>query len=560
MWHVKTVLVLLLVVVALKARADEIGCEQLFAPASGSYGFTEQANRQFELSGEPRISKVHVTNLDVFDEANPRESNPVYRFLNRIHVNTRAGLIKNVLLFQEGDAYEPRLIDESARLLRSRQYLYDADIRPVSRCGDDVAVEVITRDVWSLTIDASFDRSGGENNFGLGIRDTNLMGTGTELSLKTKQDIDRDSTELSYKNDNLRGSRLKTRLRYADNDDGSDAFALLELPFYSLDATRAWTLSFRENEKIDEQFFRGDEVTEVRHDHEDYRVAYGLSNGLQDGVTRRWYLGWWHRNDRFSPGEDLPPPDPFPEDRELSFPYVEFSSIEDKYEERVNLYQFERIEDLHVGRQFYTRLGYSDAAFGGNADRFVFEGAYRDTLLHSARHLFVHSLTFSGLHNFDTDRAEDLVMNYRLRYIVSPSKYRSYLADFRTTYTKNLNTNQQIFMGGENYLRAFDNRFQVGDRSFALNLERRTYTDIHLFNLVRVGWAFFVDIGRAWDPDVDTNFEDDYLANVGFGLRLASSKSDAGRFLHIDVAFPLTNRNDPDVDSSLVSVRLADRF
>jgi len=51
-----------------------------------------------------------------------------------------------------------------------------------------------------------------------------------------------------------------------------------------------------------------------------------------------------------------------------------------------------------------------------------------------------------------------------------------------------------------------------------------------------------------------------FLVDAGFGLRLASSKSDAGRFLHIDIAFPLTNRNDPDVDSSHISVRLEDRF
>ena len=86
------------------------------------------------------------------------------------------------------------------------------------------------------------------------------------------------------------------------------------------------------------------------------------------------------------------------------------------------------------------------------------------------------------------------------------------------------------------------------------------YTDIHILNLVRVGWALFMDIGRAWEPGRDDGIEDDYLANIGFGLRLASSKADVGKLMHIDLAFPLTNRDDPDVSSSLVSIGLKNRF
>jgi hemolysin activation/secretion protein len=94
----------------------------------------------------------------------------------------------------------------------------------------------------------------------------------------------------------------------------------------------------------------------------------------------------------------------------------------------------------------------------------------------------------------------------------------------------------------------------------ALTLEERMYTDIHLFNLIRVGWAMFIDIGRAWNPDGDDGIEDDYLASAGLGLRLASSKSDKGSLLHIDLAFPLTNKDDPDVDSAEVSVKMKTRF
>jgi hemolysin activation/secretion protein len=540
--------------------AADVPCRPGFVAASGSYAFAEKTAVEYGLPANAVIGKVHITNLDVFDESNPRENNALYRFANRVHIRTKPGLLKRQVLFGEGDSYDPRLVRESARILRARKYLYDADVRPVSACEGKVDVEVITRDVWSLTVDASFDRAGGENKFGFGLRETNLFGRGAEVSIKTKQDIDRDTNEFAFKSDNLGGSRLKSRIRYADSDDGSEQYALLELPFYSLDSRRAWSVSLRHAEQIDTQFLRGDDVTEVEHEIDDYRLSYGISSGLKSGLTQRWAMGYWYRRSQFDLSDELAPPSEFPIDKEMSFPFLEYSLVEDSYVQRVNINQFERTEDLHVGRRFYARLGYSAEAFGGDEDRIVYEGGYSDTLFYSSRHMLRHEFSFSGLRDRDQSRTEDLIFDYELRYILTASKHRSYLAEFRGAYSKNLNSHQQVVLGGDTGLRAFENRFQVGDRRVSLNLERRTFTDIHLFNLIRIGWAFFIDVGRAWDPDVKTDFEDEYLANVGFGLRLASSKADVGRFMHIDLAFPLTNRDDRDVDSSLLSVRLTNRF
>ncbi|MDD9959297.1 MAG: BamA/TamA family outer membrane protein, partial [Gammaproteobacteria bacterium] len=127
-------------------------------------------------------------------------------------------------------------------------------------------------------------------------------------------------------------------------------------------------------------------------------------------------------------------------------------------------------------------------------------------------------------------------------------------------YSKNLNSHRQVVLGGESGARAFDNRFQVGDRSVILTLEERLYTDLHLWNLIRVGGALFVDVGRAWSPDFDNGVEEELLADIGFGLRLASSKAASGRIAHIDFAFPMTNRDDPEVDSMQVAITIKGSF
>lgn len=550
----------LIVLWATMPAAFAVPCNLAWEQAGGSYDFPKRAGEDYHVPGEPVIYDIQFTRLEVFDENNPDENNALYRALNRIHVRTRQNQLRDLLLLKEGDKYDARLVQESARLLRAERYLYDADIRPVSLCEGYIELEVITRDSWSLAVDASFDRSGGDNNSGFGIREGNFLGTGVELSVKAKEDTERDTLEFIFRDDNLFGTRLRSRLAYSHNDDGEEYFSLIELPFYSLDSRRAWTVSVRETEQIDEQYFRGDDVTEVQHDIEDYRVAYGFSRGLKNGFSRRWYAGWWYRDHEFSPGEDLPPPLVFPTDRTLSFPYLEYSSVEDSYVERANFNQFDRTEDVFVGSSFMTRLGYSSDSWGGDQDRVFLQGFWRNTLTYTDQHYLYHHFKFEGLRNLDTDETEDLVLDYNVNYIYTIDDYRSYRFDLTAMYSRNLNTNRQIFLGGETGVRAFDKRFQTGDRMWVMNLERRTFSDIHLFNLIRVGWAFFVDVGRAWDPDEDEGFDDDYLANVGFGLRLASSKSDAGRFLHIDFAVPLTNRDDPDVDSSQVSVRLVDEF
>ena len=65
---------------------------------------------------------------------------------------------------------------------------------------------------------------------------------------------------------------------------------------------------------------------------------------------------------------------------------------------------------------------------------------------------------------------------------------------------------------------------------------------------------------RAWTPGIDDGLPDTSLVNAGFGIRLASTKADDGRIIHIDFAFPLTNRDDPAVSSTEISVTIKDEL
>lgn len=535
-------------------------CDVPFQAVDGSYQFVRERQADVSFGENSSIGEVYYTRLPIFDEANPEENNALFRWANRFHVLTRERTIGRQLLFERGQDFDIRLLQESSRLLRAQGYFYDADIRSINDCDGEVVVEVITKDNWSFTPSISFDRSGGENTYSFGLRDSNILGLGKQLGIASDKDADRRSKELLYEDNNVFGTRIRNRSSLIDSDDGATQLFDLRLPFYSLDSKSAWGIRLENRRRQDEQFFRGDDVSEVEHDIEEFTVEYGFSRGLQDNGARRWTIGYRYRNDEFGLGDELPPPLEFPLDKQLSYPFLNFESVEDNFTTAFNLDQIYRTEDLHLGHTFSNQLGYAAREFGSDRDWLVLNGFYSDTLLYDADMLWQHTLEWEALWNFDNSEAEDLIVSYETRYFRRQTTHRSFFASLEAVYSRNLNSYRQVVMGGLSGTRAFENRFQVGDRSVVLALEERIYTDIHLWNLVRVGGAIFVDVGRAWEPGEDNGVEDELLADVGFGLRLASSKAASGRIAHIDFAFPVTNRNDPDVDNFQISFTIKGSF
>jgi outer membrane protein assembly factor BamA len=543
-------------------------CTDLTGAITGGFDFIEEVRRDFPVPAGVRIGKIHNTHLPVFDLSDPRENNWLYRWANKFHADTKAKVINNQLLIKTDDIYEDRLLKETARILRHQKYLYDVILRPVRRCNESaiaqglatVDVEVVTRDVWSFTPEVSFKRSGGENTFRLSLRDTNVFGSGQEVGASIRKDLERTSNEFKYKNNNLNGSRVAGRVLFADNDDGYKQSLRLHLPFYSLDTTASWRVQAIRSKQTDTQSFQGASVTEVTHKSEDYIAEFGRSKGLSSGVARRWTLGYRYQNDQFGNGVELPSPDHFPANKTLSYPFLGYAATVDNYTTGFNFDQILRTEDIHVGYDLFTRFGFASTALGSDADRIVVDGRFTDTLYYNTDSWWRHELDWRGLWNLDSGKSEDLIVDYEMRYFRNQTKQRSFVASFSAKFANNLNTNQQIVLGGDTGARAFPNRFMTGNRMVLLSLEERRYTHFHLFNLVRLGWAIFIDAGKVWKAETDSHLSDEYLADFGFGLRLSSTKSNSGKIVHIDFSRPLTNRDHPSVAGSQISVSLKERF
>src|SRR5690606_10811613 len=143
----------------------------------------------------------------------------------------------------------------------------------------------------------------------------------------------------------------------------------------------------------------------------------------------------------------------------------------------------------------------ADGDFGAQGDWLVLDGVLSDTLRYTGNELLQHSLQWEGLWNLDDEEARDVLLSYEARYFHRQTDDRSFFARLAASWSRNLNAQRQVVLGGLEGARGFKNRLQTGDRHVLLSLEERVYTDIHLWNLIRVGGAVFVDVGRTWNPE-----------------------------------------------------------
>jgi hypothetical protein len=502
------------------------------------------------------IGSIRVTRFRVFDMEDPDENNRVYRWANDFHWQTRESVVRQHLLVEEGDIYIPDQIRESERVLRDLGFIYDARVRPWRWCGEVVDLEVITRDIWTFTPIVSFNLAGGTSDYSLGFRDKNFLGSGKRVMIRYDKDEERQGTTLAYTDPLLFGTRWRMNLRLTDNDDGHDRAFRLNRPFYSIYET--WSAGGALEDQLQEEkvWYRGDKVAEFDHQREAARLFGGIARDVERGQqVGRWLFGYEHETNEFDYSDSDKPPPELPDDRDYSYPFVGYQSIEDEYIQTRNINYLVRTEDLYVGERYNWRLGWSDESLGATRDQVALKGAYGNTLMIDDRNWWVVNSSVSGFWNVDDEDFENLWWTTQSRYHRRQAEKWAAFARLRLDYTDGLTLDNQLTLGGDNGLRGYDRHYQTGDRSFVFNLEQRYYSDWHPFRLIRVGAAVFFDVGRAWFKNRDNGDNGDVLSNVGIGLRLNSSRAEKGSVIHIDLAFPFDKADDVDDVQFLIRVR-----
>lgn len=491
------------------------------------------------------IGEITLDKSDVFDLTNPEEDNWLYRAANRLHMVTRNKTITKQLLFRQGDGFDPRLIEESERLLRRNTYLHDAHITATSAEEGRVDLTVATRDVWSLGPEISLSRSGGENRTRIGLEEINLLGRGQRLRVLRDEDVDREENVVEFSDQHLGRSWVSVLARYADNSDGDSSLLTVTRPFYALDTRWAAGGSVYADDRQDKLYQYGEAVAGYRHERDYSMVFGGWSQGLRNGKARRWTAGVVDDDNRFSIAPDSTLPAVVPENRKLVYPFVGFELVEDGYVTTRNQDQMGRTEDFQMGLQLRASLGWADTSFGSDRDAALFwADASRGYGSLETTALFLSARTSGRVESGDL---ANTLLSLDARYYRRQSEKRTFFAEFRGTVGESLDLDNPVEIGGDSGLRGYPLRYQAGDSSFLATIEQRYYTDWYPFRLARVGGAIFADVGRVWGDNPLGPDNREWLTDVGLGLRLAMTRVSAGRVVHIDLAFPLNG--DPSIDS-----------
>ena len=481
-----------------------------------------------------RVGTVTVVRQRIFNTDDPTEANALFRLANRWHIDTREDVVRALVLFAEGDAVTAGRLAESERLLRGKRFLYDARIVANRLCDDEVDVALVTRDVWSLLPALGATRTGGEQGFEVGASEINLLGTGASLDIEAFDDLDRQGVSIGFANPNLRNSRVGLQLRYEDTDDGEAWFASIGQPFYAFDATRAWDARMQESRTTRRLYQAGRATAAFVFRQRFAQISRGWSKGLVDGFANRLSVGFTMDEQRIDLLEGKPGD---LRDRTFAYPWIAFDRVEDDYAKATNIDRVQTTEDVFLGTQSNALLGYSPRGDGYLIASAAFRNGWRggngDVLRYGAQ--------ASGYWNMAAQRAENVLASAWVRYRHRHTPRLALHVDAEATVADQLDADQQVLAGGDSGLRAYPNRYQAGSRSFRVTAEERLYTDLHLFRVLRVAGAAFIDAGRAWSSKRDN----DLLANAGVGLRFESTRTDRSLVYHIDLAFPLVAA--PDV-------------
>ncbi|HYG16967.1 MAG TPA: hypothetical protein VEC12_14515, partial [Bacteroidia bacterium] len=177
------------------------------------------------------------------------EKNPFQKLGNRVHTSTRNFIIRNFLLFKEGDVLNTFYITESERMLRTAGYINDARIyiiplRDFSR--DSVDIKVLVQDKWSIVVPVVITSSTARATF----RDRNFLGLGQQFEQSYSYNIYSDFYEYNtrYRINNISNTYISSEIFYRHNRDFSQAGISFDRPFYSpvarwaggLSVNRAW--------------------------------------------------------------------------------------------------------------------------------------------------------------------------------------------------------------------------------------------------------------------------------------------------------------------------------
>lgn len=500
----------------------------------------------------PRIASIELSRHEIFVE---NEDTPgIYKFINKLHFNTKEHVIRRELLFAVGGVVDPEAMAQSERNLRATRFLAEVgiEVRPVEGgdvveaaqlfdpevicdLGDgEVDVVVTTRDAWTTSVDGSIGSAGGTTTWSVGAEEGNLLGLGKRVRLQHSTEIDRSYNTIAFHDPRVLGSRNELLLEGSDQSDGGRFRLYAGRPWYAIDSTWSWAATLDTFDQIDPLYEAGERVEELHHVRRHQAIGAGFALARNDTQALRLHLGLRHTYD-----------DVQVEVRDFNIAEVGVSFSRHRFL-KLNYLNHERPEDVPLGPEVLVKVGYGDArARSDSSNAMFFELGGRIGTQLGARRFTAVSASWAG--RVESGAARNAILDVRAGVADGSLLRRSlFLVRGWLRYGVNLDPEVQIRLGADNGLRGYPVNQFVGDRSLLLTAEYRRFLFDNVLRLVSIGVSAFVDSGHAWRPDEPMSIGD-LRTNAGVGLLVGRrGMSTRGASMRFDVSYafdPITGRS-----------------
>jgi hypothetical protein len=485
-----------------------------------------------------RIGRITIETIPIFSAAEASHGS-FYRMANILHVQTRAELIRQFLLFHEGDVYEPARLAETERNLRLFDFLLSVSVTARPPHDGLVDVKVVTQDTWTSDVTGDFSNDGGISAYDVNVTQKDLFGTGSDLQLHFDHGVERTTRSIEFLHPALFGPYWNLDTLLSKNSDGNEEKLDLERPLFSY--TTPWTGGLLLDHLIrDERVFRDGEVdARFRQEHREVSVSRSHVLHNEESGSSSLVGGFDLLDDSFAHLPDRPG-DVIPTGRHFrfldagyestGFRFVKLDYVDsDLREQDFNLGHF---RSLHValspplsGRPATWRLRVAEGSgYAFTGDSFVLGQ--------------VHASTRSG-------QARDTIVSADVRTVTRiRTRYpQAFVSRARLDLGWRLDRDVQFLADGQNGLRAYPDFAFEGSRRVILNMEHRVSLGRELLQLFGPGVAVFADSGQA----VDGPFRG-MKSDIGAGLRIGIARWDSA-LIRIDYAYALNasplNRRGP---------------
>jgi hypothetical protein len=484
------------------------------------------------------VGKVTIEQRQVFDESDSTFLQKIGDYVqpvgdlaqtarklaNDVHVMTREEVIRRELLFKEGDPYDQRLVDESARHLRKLGIIGDISITSDTLVDDTIDILVKAHDRWTLNPSMSVQAGGGVTGFGVGIREENLFGMGQKAEVGYNRLSDRanpNGGQISFTEPRLFGSWWSTSAQWRNADELKQTSLDIQHPFYA-DAAEWSARGYGSIGRVRiRQYQNGDVARDDYLNQENELVWLGSSSG--SGAKLQLAAGYY-RMRASSDSMELRPFD------NVDLVIGSVSILEREYYKGSYIENFGRVEDVLVGYQVGLTLGrnlhfsslgsvdYFARAFGQGSARFGggLSGNYKASI----------TSYFIG----DTPNEMTISATALHHWRLMPNQ--TLLGRVTTTIGSHWAPSSQLTLGSFSGLRGYRSNEFAGQRLLLVNLEHRMFSMLSLW-FFKLGASFFFDSGVVWNQGEGFGGQPFHSA-LGVGLQIESGKSLGNGIFRLD--------------------------